>query len=457
MARAPAVKRLLEALGLGRPELRAWALYDVASAAVLDVVVTAVFPIYYAKVAAADVPPSIATGRFATATAVTLSVLAVLAPLLGARADAGRARKASLASFLAVGVAAVALLFFVGRGDWLLALALFLAANIGTEGAAVFHGALLPHVARRNELDRTSTAACALGYVGAGLVLALVLAALERPSWFGLPAGPGLTDAQETLPARISFLGVAAWWLLFSLPLFRSVREPAETLRRPAGNELRGTGTRLATTLRRLAQHPQALLFLAASLLYNNGIGTIVRMAVVYGTEIGLEPAALLLAIVLVDLVGTPFAFLFGVISARVGAKRAILATLAVYTLGAVLAFFVRTATHFFALALLIATVQGGAQALSRSLFTRLVPPRRSAEFFGFAAVAGRLTAMIGPALFALVAAVSGSSRNAILSVVVFFAAGAALLAAVDVEEGQRAAMADELTASREPERASRG
>jgi UMF1 family MFS transporter len=433
-------ERLLEALGLHRRELRAWALYDVASAAVLDVVVTAVFPIYYATVAVADAPAAAATGRFATVTAATLACLALLAPFLGALADAAHARRRALAAFLVVGVAGVASLFFVGRGDWLLASALFLLANVGTDGAAVFHGALLPHVARRDELDRTSTAACALGYVGAGLVLLVVLAAIERPAWFGLPAGAGLTPAQETLPARLSFVAVAAWWFLFSLPLLRCAAEPPRADGAPRAT-LRGAGARLLATARGLRLHRPALLFVAASLLYGIGIVTIVRMAVVYGTEIGLPPATLVLAIVVVDLVGTPFALLFGALAARVGAKRAILVGLGVYTVAAILGYAMRTSAQFFALALLIATVQGGTQALTRSVLAGLVPAEQSAELFGFVSMAGKLTSMIGPALFAVVAASTGSSRNAILSVVGFFAAGAALLATVDVQ-GSRPASA---------------
>jgi len=432
--------RLLGALGLHRPELRAWALYDLASAAVLDVVVTAVFPIYYATVVAADVPRAVATGRFATATTITLCSLAFLAPVVGALADAAQARKRALAAFLALGVTAVALLFFVRRGDWILASALFLLANVGTDGAAVFHGALLPHVARCEELDRTSTAACALGYVGAGLVLALAMGVIERPAWFGLPAGPGLTPAQETLPARLAFLAVAAWWLLLSIPLLRTVAE----LPGPAAGDrssvlLRGTRSMVAT-VRQLRRHRHALLFVAAVLLYGNGVATVVRMAVIYGAEIGLSSSALLLTVVVVDLVGTPFAVLFGALAERIGAKRAILAGLGVYTVSMVLAYFTRTATQFFGLALLIATVQGGTQALTRSLFASLVPAERSAELFGFLAMAGRLTGMIGPAVFAAVATITGSTRGAILSVAVFFVAGAALLRGVDVEQGRAAA-----------------
>lgn len=436
----PRWRRLLEALGLHRRELRAWALYDPASAAVLDVVATAVFPIYYATFAAAGFPSGAAAPRFALLTTASLGLFAVLAPWLGALADASRLRKRMLAASVAIGAPAVALLWFVGRGQALLASALFVIANLGTNGASLFHGALLPHVARRDELDRTSTTACALGYAAAGLALALVLGASERPAWFGLPAGPGLSPGEEVLPARIAFVAVAAWWVALTIPLLRHVSE-APRFAAP-GEAASGGMARLARSLRGLRRYPQALRFAAASLLYGSGIGTITRMAVVYGAEIGIDERALLASIVVVDLVGTPFAFLFGAIAGRVGPKRAILAGLGGYALAAVLAYFTQSAVQFFALALLVAAVQGGTQALSRSLFASLLPPGRSAEFFGLLTLAGNVTAMLGPGLFAAVAAATGSSRSAVLSVVAFFAAGAALLGTVDVGVGQRAARA---------------
>jgi UMF1 family MFS transporter len=427
----PDRRRLLEALGLHRPELRAWALYDPASAVALDVVVTAVFPIHFATVVAADLPPGAAAGRFALLTTVALSALALLAPVLGALADRRRSRRRMMALFVAIGAPAVALLGIAERGDVRFASILFLIANVGTAGAGQFHGALLRHVARDDELDRTSTTACALGYLAAGAVLLLLVVALERPSWLGLSGGGGASAV------RAAFVVAAAWWVALSVPLLGSDVE---------GRDARGGSATaappregLGRAVRALREHPQALLFAAASLLYGCGIGTITRMAVVYGSDIGLGAGTLLLAVIVTDLVGTPFAFLFGAVAGRIGAKRAIQIGLAGYVVAALLAATAHGAAGFFAAAVLIASVQGGAQALSRSLFASLLPAQRSAEFFGLMELAGRLTGMIGPALFAVVAAGTGSSRSAILSVVVFFAAGAAVLAAVDVDAGQRA------------------
>jgi UMF1 family MFS transporter len=431
---------LLRRAGLGRPELRAWAAYEIASTAVGDVVVTAVFPVYFASVAAATLPPSVATERFALATTGALLLVAVLAPTLGAIADAGGARKRMMAAFLALGAIAVALLFRVERGDWLLASGLFLLANVGLSGSGVFRDALLPHVARPDELDRTSTAGYALGYLGGAFALTAVTALIQRPAWFGLPWGPLPSSAQQTLPARLGFLGVAAWWVLFSLPLFRGVREPPRRVRPPAtlDDAVLGTFARLGRAATRLGAHRPALLFVVAFVLYGSGIGTIIRMAVVYGTELGLDAGALLVTVIVVDLVGVPFAFLFAALSGWIGTKRAILLGVAAYFVAALLAYGVRTTTDFFVVALLVATVQGGTQALSRSLFASLIPPERSAELFGFFSVADKIGGVCGPALFAAVLAATGSSRAAILSTAGCFLAGGAVLAAVDVRPATR-------------------
>lgn len=442
--------RLLERLGLGRPELRAWALYDLANSAAVTSVLTAILPVYFARVAAADLGPTAATQRFAVATTLGLAAVAALAPVLGTLADVRPVKKPLLAAFAGLGAAATALLFVVGPGDWLLASLLIVLLNVGLNGSFVFYDALLPHVARADELDRVSSAGFAVGYLGGGVLLAAQLAWITNPGLLGLPAGDAATPAQATLPTRLAFLTVAIWWVAFTVPLLRRVREP------PVAGAVEGPAAaaalrRLRGTFRALRRHPQAALMLLAFLVYNDGIGTIIRMAAIYGTEIGLARAAVIGAVLLVQLVGVPCAFLFGAIAGRVGAKRMVLAGLAVYAGVAVLAYFTRGAREFFALALLVGIVQGGTQALSRSLFASMVPRHLSGEFFGFFAVSEKLAGILGPALFAATIAVTGSSRAAILSVIAFFVVGGALLAAVDVRAGQRTAREAE-AARRVPE-----
>jgi UMF1 family MFS transporter len=427
----------VQRLGLGQPEVRAWVMYDWANSAFITTVVAAVFPVYFSTVAAATLPPAVATAYFATATTIALGVIALLAPFLGALADVAAVRKKLLAVFLGIGVLATAGLFFVRYGDWRLAAVLFIFANIGASGSFIFYDALLPHVARDEEMDRVSTAGYALGYCGGGVLLALNLAWVQYPSIFGLP------DAAAA--ARLAFLSVAVWWLGFSLPLFYWVTEPPQQLE---ADERAGTGllrlavTRLGETLRALRVYKHAFLLLLAFLMYNDGIGTIIRMAAAYGTEVGLPPGALIAAILLVQFIGIPCSFLFGGLAEWLGAKNGILLALVVYTVVSIVGYFMTEVWHFYILALLIGMVQGGSQALSRSLFARLVPRYKSSEFFGFFAICEKIAGIFGPAIFAGMSLATGSSRTAILAVILFFVVGGGLLLLVDVAEGQQVARA---------------
>jgi UMF1 family MFS transporter len=438
---------LLARLGLDRPELRAWAMYDWAASAMQTTVMVAVFPIYFVKVAGAGLVESGATQRLATVNTIALVIIAVASPVLGAISDFGGSKKRWTAAFMLLGVGAVAGMFFVGRGDLDLASVLFLLALVGVAGSFVFYEALLPHLARGRELDRVSTAGYAVGYVGGGILLALNLAWIQKPAWFGLPSGPELSEAEATLPARLAFLSVAVWWLLFSIPLFLRVPEPPRRLQRDessAESSVRAAFARLGETLRELRGYRQAFLMLLAFLIYNDGIQTIIKMATAYGTEIGIGQSALISAILLVQFVGIPCSFLFGMLAGRIGAKHALFLGLLAYTAISVLGYFMKTAAHFFVLAGLVGMVQGGTQALSRSLFASMVPQHQSGEFFGFFSVFEKFAGIFGPLIFAGTIAATGSSRNAILSVIGFFVVGAILLARVDLEEGRRAAEAGE-------------
>jgi UMF1 family MFS transporter len=428
---------LLERIGLGRRELRAWAMYDWANSAFQTTIVAAVFPIFFQKVAAAGMPGPIATSRFAWATTLAILAVAIVAPLLGAVADRAPLKKRFLAMFLAIGASATAAMYFITRGDWALALVLFVISNIGVAGSIVFYESLLPHIARGDELDRVSTAGYALGYLGGGVLLAINILMMSQPSWFLLP--------DREIAVRVSLASVAVWWVAFSIPLFRHVPEPPVEGRSAKAAGGLGTAVRqLVQTIRELRRYRQAFVLLLAFLLYNDGIQTIIRMATTYGTEIGIDENAMIGALLLTQFVGVPFGFLFGFLASRIGAKPAVFLGLAVYSAISVLGYFMRTSTHFFALALAVGMVQGGTQALSRSLFASMIPRHKSSEFFAFFGVFERYAGILGPAVFAWVVAHSGTSRNAILSVLVFFVVGAALLTMVDVKAGREEARAAE-------------
>jgi UMF1 family MFS transporter len=437
---------LLARLGLTRPELRAWALYDWANSAYVTTIIAVVFPLYFASVAAEGLERTVATGRFALASAVALGSVAVLSPVLGALSDRAGRLKPLLGAFLGLGVTATAGLALVGRGDWAWGLVLFGLGNVGVTGSQVFYDALLRHIARDDELDRVSTAGYALGYLGGGVLLAAQLVVLLRPQAFGL--------ADAAAASRAAFLSVAVWWGVFSLPLFLRVPEPRPVGGRGPGRvSMRDTFAQLAETLRALSGHRDALLVLVAYLLYSDGIGTIIRLSTLYGTEMGIGQGALVGALLLTQGVGVPCAVLFGKAATRVGAKPALLFSLAVYMGVTLLGYFLHTAWQFYALALLVGMVQGGSQALSRSLFAQMVPRHRAAEFFGLFSVFEKVTAVLGPLVFAATVEWTGSSRQAVLSLLVFFVTGAAVLARVDVAAGRSAAKAAEARAGMHGER----
>jgi MFS transporter, UMF1 family len=438
---------VLERLGLHRPELRAWAMYDWALSGLQTVITTAIFPIFFVRVAAAHLPGSGGTQLYARANTIALLIVAVVSPLLGAVTDYKGNKKAFLAFFTVVGAGGAASMFFIHRGDVTLASTLFIVALIGGSGCLVFYESLLPHIASPGEMDRVSTAGYALGYLGGGLLATLNLLWIQQPAWFGLPSGPGLSESAATLPVRLAFVSVAVWWVLFAIPLFRRVPEPPRKLEsdeQAAANPLRAAFVRLVETLRELRRYRNAFLMLVAFLLYNDGIQTIIKMSAAYGTEIGINQSALIAAFILVQFVGVPCAFIFGWIASRVGAKPAIFAGLLVYVGITILGYFMRTAAHFFLLAVLVGTVQGGTQALSRSLFASMIPPHKSGEFFGFYSIFEKFAGIFGPLLFDIVIGATGASRNAILSVIAFFAVGAAILYRVDVEAGRREARTGE-------------
>lgn len=453
---APAAKAktggVLNALGLHRPELRAWAMYDFGISAMQTTITTAVFPIFFVKVAGANLAGAGGAQWWANANTIGAVMIAILAPILGALADFKAAKKTFLVGFLLLGVCSTAAMFFIAQGQILYAAIVYVLSLAGATGSMTFYEALLPHIASEDEMDRVSTAGYALGYVGGGILLALNLAWITNPGIIGLPHGEGLTPSQATLPARLAFLSVAVWWLIFSIPVLRKVGEPKRVveLDESTTNASLGTSvvmafTRLAETVRELRGYRQAFLAMLAFTIYNDGIQTIIKMASVYGTEIGIGQSDLITAILLVQFIGIPFAFAFGALAGKLGTKRSIFLGLLVYTGICIFAYNMKTTREFYILAILVGLVQGGTQALSRSLFARMIPKHKSGEFFGFYSVFEKFGGILGPLLFGIALGSSGSSRVAILSVIAFFVVGGGILALVNVGQGEAAARAADL------------
>jgi MFS transporter, UMF1 family len=415
--------------------ITAWTMYDWANSAFATTIMAAVLPVYYASVAGKDLPGNLATVYWGYTTSVSLLVAAILGPILGALADFSGAKKRFLAVFMALGVAGTALLYFVQSGDWLMASLFFVLGEFGFAGSLVFYDSLLPHIARPDEVDMVSSRGYAIGYLGGGILLAVNLAMIQL--------APSETRAMMT---RLSFVTVAVWWFVFTIPLLRLVPEPPRRI--AAGEAGRSpilvSFARLGHTFREITQFRDLFIFLVAFWFYNDGIGTIIKMATIYGAEIGIGQTTLIGTLLLVQFIGIPFAFLFGWLARKIGAKRSIYISLLVYTGIAIAGYFLQKEWQFWALGIAVATVQGGSQALSRSLFSRLVPRSKSAEFFGFFSVSEKFAGIVGPFVFAVVGQLVGSSRLSIISLVIFFIIGALLLSRVNEAEGVRVAEQEE-------------
>ena len=419
-----------------RRRVNAWCLYDWGNSAFATTIMAGVFPLFYRSMATtAGLGEADATAAWGYTTALALLIVAVIGPVLGSYCDQARTKKRFLVLFAGLGICASALFVFLGDDDYLLGSVLFIAGNIGFAAGNIFYESLLPHVARREDLDRVSTRGYAMGYIGGGILLVINLLWIMHPGWFLLP-GTGFA-------LRLTFFSVAVWWALFTVPLLRRVEEPRLSGEGTGGAGLGAAFSRLAQTFREVRRYRQLLLFLVAFWVYNDGIGTIIKMAIAYGDEVGIGRNDLITALVVTQFVGIPCTFLFGRLAGVLGTKRSILAGLGVYTLMAVGGYFMETALHFYILAVLVGLVQGGTQALSRSLYASMIPPERSAEFFGFYSTSSRFAGIFGPLIFALVSQTAGDSRLSIVALVIFFVVGGALLLRVDEREGARAARGD--------------
>ena len=405
---------------LRRRKVVAWALYDWANSSFATTVMAGFFPVFFKQYWSAGSEATVSTFRLGMSNGIASGAIAVLAPLLGAIADRGGARVKLLLLFTVLGVAMTAALYWVERGDWPLAVLFYALAGVGFWGGTTFYDSLLPDVAEEPELDLVSGYGYALGYLGGGLLFLVNVVMTLNPKLFGL------ADAAQAV--RVSFLSVALWWALFTVPLLLFVRErqPATPLRPLAA--FRAGWRELWQTLSHLRAYRALSLFLVSYWLYIDGVNTVIKMAVDYGLSLGFDSKSLIVALLVTQFVAFPAALAFGWIGKRFGPRSGILLCIGVYLGVTIGGYYLQTVAQFYALAVVIGLVQGGIQSLSRSYFARLVPSDKSGEFFGFFNMMGKFAAVIGPMLMGWVALVSGSSRLAILSIAVLFALGAVLL-----------------------------
>jgi UMF1 family MFS transporter len=380
------------------------------------------FPLYFKQYWNAGVPATESTFRLGLANGIASLIVALLAPLVGAIADKGGARIRLLALFTLLGAAMTAGMYLVGKGEWVSAMFLYIAASLGFWHSNQFYDSLITDVTEPEQYDLVSGYGYALGYLGGGLLFAANVMMVTQPALFGI--------ADAGAAVRWSFVSVGVWWVLFTIPMVLYVPESV-TSRLPFAQAI-GAGVReLAGTLRHLRGDRTLLWFLLAYWFYIDGVNTIIKMAVDYGLSLGLAQASLIAALLLVQFVGFPAALAFGWLGKRIGARAGIFIGIGVYAATACYAYFLDTEVEFFALAVVIGLVQGGVQSLSRSLYGRLVPEGKAGEFFGFYNLMGKAAAILGPLLTGIVALTTGNSRLAIVSIAILFVIGAVFLTRV--------------------------
>ncbi len=418
-------------------KILSWALYDFGNSAYATTVMAGFFPLFFKQYWSnngSQLPGNIAavqsTAMLGYANSFASLVLGLSAPLFGALADRAQGRKKFLLGFTFLGALGASSLALVGQGSWGWAVALYVVSSVGFWGSQNFYDSLLPFVARKSEMDHVSGLGYSLGYLGGGILFAMNVFMTLQPKLFGL------ASAAEAV--RVSFFMVGLWWITFTVPLMMKIEEKKDD---PQPIRIwpliRDSFAQVAHTFRTLKNHKPAFIFLIAYFFYIDGVNTIIKMAVDYGMSIGFKSDSLIIALLMVQFIGFPAAIAFGFLAQKLGSKRTLFLAIAIYALVTVLATQLQVEWHFYALAGLIGLVQGGIQAISRSVFGRLIPGDHSGEFFGFFNMLGRFSSILGPILIAVTGLLSESSRLAMLSLLILFAIGAWLLSKVNFSEGE--------------------
>jgi UMF1 family MFS transporter len=415
-----------------RRSIWSWAFYDWANSAFITTVAAGFFPIFFKHYWANPDNPTESTFYLGIANSVASIIVAALAPFLGAIADRGSAKKRFLMLFAFLGIIMTGALWFVQAGLWQLAVAFYVAANIGFSGANIFYDSLLVSVASEKKTDFVSSLGYSLGYLGGGLLFAVNVFMYQRPEFFGIADG--------ATAIRIAFITVAVWWAVFSLPILLFVHEPRIESGLPIARAVAAGWRQLIGTFRTLRRLKVVALFLVAYWLYIDGVDTIIRMAVDFGSALGFPASSLITALLIVQFVAFPAALLYCAFAKKVGVKKALYAAISAYTAITIFSFFMQQIWHFYVLAICVGLFQGGIQALSRSYYSRLIPETKAAEFYGFYNMLGKFAVFIGPLMIGTVAYFTDSNRYGILSVIVLFVFGFFLLTKVDEAEGRRMA-----------------
>jgi len=406
---------------LKRKRVISWALYDWANSAFATTVMAGFFPLFFKSFWAADLSPVESTAVIGTTNSLAGLLIMLLAPILGAYSDLGKLKKKFLAFFALLGVLSTGYLYFIPQGDWVIAASLYALAVVGFSGGNIFYDSLIVSVSKQEQRHKVSSLGFSLGYLGGGLLFVINVLMYLNPAWFGL--------SSQSEAILWSFLSVAVWWAVFSLPLFMSVEEKSNAeISKGLFKTITEAFKAVVSTLREIKKHKRVAIFLIAYWLYIDGVDTIVRMAVAYGSDIGLNASSMITALLLTQFVGFPATLVFGIYADKIGFKKILTIGISIYILVTFYAYYMSTALEFYILAGTVGLVQGGVQAISRSFFSTIIPMNKEAQFFGFYNLVGKSAVFLGPVLVSWVALIFGNPRFGILSLLFLLVPGLILL-----------------------------
>ena len=398
-----------------------WALYDWANSAFATTVMAGFFPIFFKSYWASDLSDAESTFAIGSVNSLVGLLIAFSAPILGAFADAGDSKRKFLFSFIFLGIIATGYLFFIPESSWKLAVIFYGIGVIGFSGGNIFYDSLLVTVSKEKERNRVSALGFSLGYLGGGILFLLNVVMFLNPNWFGL---------ENQIEAVLwSFMSVAIWWFVFSLPIYLKVKEPIQNIdRKPIYTVISEAFRNLLNTARSIKKYKSAVIFLLAYFLYMDGVDTIIRMATSYGSDIGLSATSMIQALLLTQFVGFPATLVFGYYADKFGYKYSLSFAIIVYIFVVLFSAQMDTALEFYVVASVVGLVQGGVQAISRSFFSTLIPENKAGEFFGFYNFIGKSSVFIGPFMVSGIALLTESPNLGILSLLILFIPGLILL-----------------------------
>ncbi len=391
-----------------------WIMYDWANSAYSIVITTAILPIYYKSMTSGVLSDSNSTLYWTLVNTFSALCVALFGPLFGSISDINGYKKKFFTIMLLVGVLSTVALAFVPYGSWPIIIIVYLITIVGFSGANIFYDSFITDICDKDEMDKVSANGFAYGYIGSvfPFILSLVLIAIAPK--IGL---------STVLATKMTFVLTSLWWGLFTIPLLKDVRQKYGVEKRP--KIIRSSFKEITNTLKSITEHKALLMFLIAYFFYIDGVGTIIKLATIIGSDLGIDANTMLIVLLLTQLVAFPFTILFGYLSNKYKNSNLIIVTIIVYIFVCIFAMFIlRDNIHFYILGFVIGTVQGAVQSLSRSYFAQMIPKEKSNEFFGFYNIVGKFSAVLGPLIYGGLFYLTSSIPIAVFGIMMLFIIG---------------------------------